>query len=80
MYHGAISYRAETVGQLVDSVLPYFDPSVQLACVQYEYNHKQTVYGTCTIRSMLLHRTRSGTIISCLLCSLPTTRVIAYSL
>ena len=35
---------------MVDSVLPYFDLSVQLAGVQYEYNHKQTLYGTlyCT--------------------------------
>ena len=55
---------------MADSVLPYFDPSVQLAGVQYEYNHKQTVYGTSTI---LVHRTRSGTIISCLICTvLPT--------
>ena len=38
---------------MVDSVLPYFDPSVQLAGVQYEYNHKQTVYGTSTIRNIV---------------------------
>ena len=52
---------------MVDSVLPYFDPSVQLAGVQYEYNHEQTVSGTSTIRIILYIRTRSGTIISCLL-------------
>ena len=28
------------------------DPSVQFAGVQYEYNHKQTVYGTSTIRNI----------------------------
>ena len=38
---------------MVDSVLPYFDPSsVQLGGVQYEYNHKQTVYGTYTKRNI----------------------------
>ena len=38
---------------MVDSVLPYFDPSVQLAGVQYEYNHiKKTVYGTSKIRNI----------------------------
>ena len=35
--------------RLVDRGLPYFDQSAQLAGVQYEYNHKQTVYGTSTI-------------------------------
>ena len=35
-----------------DFVLPYFDTSAQLAGVQYEYNHKQTVYGTSTIRNI----------------------------
>ena len=38
---------------MVDLVLPYFDPFVQLDGVQYEYNHKQTVYGTSTIRNNL---------------------------
>ena len=37
---------------MVDSVLPYFDPSVQLAGVQYKYTHKQTVYGTSTIQNI----------------------------
>ena len=31
---------------MVDLELPYFDPSVQLAGVQYEYNHKQKL---CTV-------------------------------
>ena len=41
-----------TAQSMVDSVLPYFDLSVQLAGVQYEYNHKQTVYGTSTIQNI----------------------------
>ena len=53
-----------------DSVLPFFDTTAQLAGVQSEYNHKQTVYGTSTKRNILymysVHRIRSGTIISCL--------------
>ena len=32
---------------------PYFDPSVQLAGVQYEYNHKQAVCGTSIIKNIL---------------------------
>ena len=53
--HGRLNtHKAETEGywitaqSMVDSVLPRFDPSVQLGVVQYEYNHKQTVYGTST--------------------------------
>ena len=38
---------------MVDLVLKHFDPSAQLAGVQYKYNHKQTVYGTSTIRNIL---------------------------
>ena len=38
---------------MVDSVLPYFDQSVQLADVQCEYKHKQTVCGTSTIKNIL---------------------------
>ena len=51
---------------MVDSVLPYFDLSVQLAGVQYEYNHKQTVYGTSTT-------------ISCLICTVPPTGVAGWT-
>ena len=45
-------YCKLTAQSMVDSVLPYFDLSVQLAGVQYEYNHKQTVYGNSTIRNI----------------------------
>ena len=63
---------------MVDSVLPYFDLSVQLSGVQYEYNHKQTVryfYNT----KYLVHRTRSGTTISCLICTVPPTGVTGWT-
>ena len=41
-------------------LIQYFNPSVQLAGVQYEYNKKQTVYGISTIRNILYILTRYG--------------------
>ena len=53
--HGQLrSHKVDklTAQSMVDSVLPYFDLSVQLAGVQYEYINKQTVYGTPTIQNI----------------------------
>ena len=42
-----------TAWRFFESVLTYFDISVLLAGVQFEYNHKQTVYGTSRITYIL---------------------------
>ena len=65
---------------MVDSVLPYFDPSVQLAGVQYEYNHKQTVYSTSTIRNIYKYIEPSpGQLYVSLICTVPPTGVTGWT-
>ena len=65
---------------MVNSVLKYVDPSVQLAGVQYEYNHKKTGYGTYTIRNIQYIEPGSGQLgISCLICTVPSTGVTGWT-